>query len=538
MRFFGLSALVMLLSVMIVGCGRSPRTVEVHAAIDEQVRNVRTDMLEATPESLAVNNIKLIDFKQKKSETRANNGLPVFEGTWTATVRFLEPYGWIQMSIDGTKIVKAVGKKGDELSVGGFIHARFDEDDEKWHIGATVNGDPWEPLWRKVADSSGTAPIFGYQTATSDGGRGTASRGASFRPYSKLAPMVEENSEEMKQLITVFEAKMQKAQEAAAALRAKQMEEAEARRKKQQEEREAQQKMAQEQAAELQRVRKEEAEERRRVAEAEAKKRAEEDRRARVMPLLQPLQSPRGAVITTDAGLTMGTVILTATVDAEKYTVKGAGIDLRSMPFKEFTFEGEVNDRNILVMRRSTATTPLEFTRVKDGAVLGGAGSSMQALSDADRQVIDDLIAATRRLADTKVEIAAEMLDADAAKSRAADMKLAGMTGTIIYRDRNDARVAPMFAGEISRSNHTWKEETVAMRMREPVKCKGILIRGGRGATDNLVVVINGVHRVRIDAIAPNGAAVVSMPAGTEVIDVRFEALGSAQSRGIALILD
>ncbi|MBX3356794.1 MAG: hypothetical protein KF745_00040 [Phycisphaeraceae bacterium] len=522
--------------VTLTGCGKSPPTGDVKAAIEKEIRSSRPDLIDTSVEGVDVTSITLADFKQIKSATRANAGLPVFEGDWTAKVRFKEPYGWVVVMIDGTRVVRTVANKGDEVECKGTVHAYLDEDDEKWHATAMMQGEPWSTLWDKIADSKGMAPTFAYRVVSSDGGSSTAPRGTDFLPHSKLKPMVVEDSPEMKKLLADSAEKQRIAQEAAEAERQRRQAEAVERQRKAMEEAAERQRIAQAEAAERQRVAQEQAAERRRVAEEEAKQQAEAQRRARLTPLIQPFQGESGAVIVSDAGTTMGTVILNAQVDEEKFTVKGDGIDLREMPFREFTFEATIDPRNVLVMKSSIGAAPLEFSRATASGITGN-GVSLSSLDAAERQRLDALIATGKKLGSaTPAGLNVEVLDANAAKARPADLTLTGIPGTIFYRGRNDARIAGLFAGTVSRSAYTWRQELVCIRLPEPGTCAGLYIRGSGAATDNLLVVVNGVHRARIEAMPANGAAIISLPPGTEVLDLRFEALGSAQSRGIAMI--
>jgi len=49
-------------------------------------------------------------------------------------------------------------------------------------------------------------------------------------------------------------------------------------------------------------------------------------------------------------------------------------------------------------------------------------------------------------------------------------------------------------------------------------------------------VVINGVHRITIPAIAQLGGAVVTLPQDLQILDLRLEADGLAQIRGVVLV--
>jgi hypothetical protein len=518
--------LLALLSALLVGCGRSPPSAELKAAVERGIRGTRMDLIDTAPPGVAVVDVKIKDLKLIKSATRENAGLPVYEGNWSAKLRFNEPHAWVLVMIDGTKVVRTVAKKGEQLEFNGSLHAALDEDDEKWRIGASVAGDPFQPLIAKVTDSNGTAPIFGYSVVTSGAGTRTTSRGVSFQPHSRLGAIVEENSEEMKKLIEASNEAARKAQEAAAA-----------RQQQQREEREAEQRRVQAEREEQQRLAREQAEERRRLAEEEAKREAEARRRARLLPFVQPFTSSHGAAVISDAGIAMGAVILTADVDEENFAVKGSGIDLREMPFREFTFDAAINDRGALVYTTSLTPITIDFTRATDSGISASGGVSLSPLGSDERARVDDLIATGKRLeAATPAALHVEVLGAEDAKSRPADLSIDAIPGTIIFRDRVDTRIAPLFAGDISRGTYSWRQETLSLRLPQPVAAKGLLIRGARTPSDNLLVVINGVHRVRIEAVARDGAAIVTLPPNTEIFDLRFEALGAANSRGIAII--
>ena len=73
------------------------------------------------------------------------------------------------------------------------------------------------------------------------------------------------------------------------------------------------------------------------------------------------------------------------------------------------------------------------------------------------------------------------------------------------------------------------------MRLNEPMNGSALYIKGG-GPTDNLTVIINGVHKATIPVIAQLGSAIVKLPPGLEILDLRLEAEGTAQARGVVLV--
>lgn len=82
---------------------------------------------------------------------------------------------------------------------------------------------------------------------------------------------------------------------------------------------------------------------------------------------------------------------------------------------------------------------------------------------------------------------------------------------------------------------YRWVKEPVALRLNEPTTGKALYIKGG-GPTNDLALVINGVHRASITAIAQLGAAMVTLPPDLKILDIRLEAGGTAQARGMVLL--
>jgi hypothetical protein len=98
--------------------------------------------------------------------------------------------------------------------------------------------------------------------------------------------------------------------------------------------------------------------------------------------------------------------------------------------------------------------------------------------------------------------------------------------------------VVPLFAGDLAAGKaYTWRnQEVVALRLDDAAKGSGLYIRGSAVPTENLNVVINGVHRATIASIPKLGGAILTLPPGLEIFDVRLEAVGAAQSRTIGLL--
>jgi hypothetical protein len=272
------------------------------------------------------------------------------------------------------------------------------------------------------------------------------------------------------------------------------------------------------------------------TAAREAKDMAAVDaRRARLAPFLPMFKSATGLVITSDAPANMGSVILESLVDEKKGTVAGKGIDLREMPFREFTFEAAPDNAGNLTLTTSVSKAPYAFPPPKDNKVAAGRSGALAMLSDADRANLDRRIELGKRLQGAApAALTVSVLDAAAAKAREAGLAAGDIPGVVIYRERRNDQVAAMFTAK-SRGRYRWAKESVSLRLAEPMKGKGLYIKNG-GPTDNLTVVVNGVHRATIPAIPQLGAAVVDLPADLEIYDIRLDAGGTAQPRGVVML--
>lgn len=257
-------------------------------------------------------------------------------------------------------------------------------------------------------------------------------------------------------------------------------------------------------------------------------------RRARMAPFFPLFRVQTGLVITTDAPQEMGSVLLSAQVDEEKATIAGRGIDLRQMPFREFAYECALDNRDNLTITTTISPTPYVFTNPTEKGA-SGRYMTLSLLAPADRAKLDALISLGERLQSAaQAVLAVETLDAATAKTREAGLQAESLPGVAIYRDRKNDQVAAMFTVQSNR-RYAWAKEPVVLRLNEPVKGTALYIKGS-GPTNDLTVVVNGVHRAAIDAIPQLGAAIVKLPPDLEILDIRLEAGGSAQARGVVLV--
>ncbi|HZE99305.1 MAG TPA: hypothetical protein VE981_20035 [Planctomycetota bacterium] len=258
-------------------------------------------------------------------------------------------------------------------------------------------------------------------------------------------------------------------------------------------------------------------------------------RKAKLAPYLPLFQSKSGAVITTDAPKELGSVILEAQVDEDKATIKGKGIDLRELPFREFTIECGLDGYGNLTVTSSLQKAPYVFAAPKDGKVAAGRGMTLTMLSETERADVDKAIATGKRLQGaTPSDLAAEILEAPATKAKEAGLGAVGIPGVTLYKDRKNDQLMALF-GAASNGRYRWAKEAVVHRLREPMKGRALYLKNG-APTDNLTVVINGIHKVKIAAIPQLGAASIALPDSMEIFDIRLEAEGTSQLRAVVLL--
>ena len=265
-------------------------------------------------------------------------------------------------------------------------------------------------------------------------------------------------------------------------------------------------------------------------------KAAEDARRARFAPFAAPFQSKSGAVITADLGPEMSSVILEAGVDTDTSTLRGRGTDLHELPFKDFTFEGNLDGRGQLSLTMSLASTPYVFNAATEKGLTYGRAMALTPLTEDQRAKLSSLIELGKRLATAAPQtLSVEILNTAAAKTREASLQASSIPGVAIYQKRKNDAVAAMFTVQ-SNGRFRWAKEPLTLRLNEPLKGNGLYIKGGLGPTDNLNVVINGVHTATIAAIERLGAAVVTLPPELEILDINLKAEGTAQARGVVLL--
>lgn len=523
--------------LVLSACGGGPPSDAVREQVTRAVYAANTAMFDATKDSADVVGIEVGAW-----ETQEFGEATLYEASWKAKLRFKEPIACTLAEIDGKNLVKVVAETGEDLPFegrcgGGVMNGKWD-----LHANAQDKGDDilgpgaWKAIYARVEGLT-----MGYPVIQNGVQSGAKTRRQNFEPLSRLQPYVIEGSDEHKVLQKAIAERVQKQMAENAAQQQRARAEEEERRRAQQEEqtRLAAAAAEKQRLAEAERQQQQaEAAEQARVA-AEAKKRlAEEQRHAQLLAVLKPFQSGAGAVITAEAGPLLGTVLLEPAIDAPKLTVSAPAVDLREMPFREFPFDGAVDARGAFTARSSLGGDPVAYS-ARGESLVSRTGYTIAALTAADREKLVALIALGKRLgAAPPAALTVESLDAEAAKTREPQLQLAGLTGSVFYRGRLDARVAPLFAADLaSNRSYAWKnKEVVSIRLAEPVRGSGIYVRGTAAQSTEMIVTVNGVHRATVASIPKLGGVILALPADLEVLDLRFEATGSVTSRTIGLI--
>jgi hypothetical protein len=533
------AAVILTGAAALASCADSPPGDRVDAEIHRSILSSNSAMYEGGAQGAEVVGLERTGWKE--AEFQAAGTPTSYTAEWTARLRFKEPLACIVAEVDGTRIVKVVAEKGEELPFQGVANAMSWEG--KWEVNASVkDGDSFTGpgAWQPIADRA-PGLTMGYQVVRDGNQQSPKFRARNFEPLSQVAPCIVEGSKEHEKLLAEMQERWNKAQAAVAERQRAQEEErtraaAEAAERQRVAQEEAQRKQAED--AERQRLAVEETKRKQAEAAAEAAKKADEARRARLLAVLEPFQSKSGAVVTAEAGPTLGTVLLDARIDAEKMTVSGRAVDLREMPVKELTFDGAVDERGAFSLTTSPGGSPVAYGAA--GGKLGSrAGFTIAALSAEERANLDGIVATAMRLGTAApVALEVESLDAEAAQAREPQLKLAGLSGSVFYRGRLNAAVNPLFAADLgANKTFAWRsKEVVAIRLGEPVKGSGIYVRGTAAPSTELVVTVNGVHRATVPSIPKLGGVIIELPAELEVLDLRLEATGAVSARTIGLV--
>lgn len=496
---------------MLAGCGDGPPSSLARDKVAVAVRSFEGDL------QCGVESIDIGSFARKEAM-----GLVAWEAPWSAKLRIDEDIAVLLDRVAGRSIVAVLARAGERLAYDGkLIGGKLGD---QWSVDADTEHSGLDELFERARKLRDEYP----GGAGSDGSVPAIGR-ASVRARSKFGECVEAGSAEEKQL----------RDEAVARLIAQQQ----ARERQQEAQRAAaaaKQKADEEARAEAKRKADEEAAERARKAKEDADRRTEEARLARLMPLLAPFQGEHGVVMLAGFPEGLSSVVLQSKVDVEAKTVNGSGVDLGSLPPRDFTFTATANDagRGSLALTTSLDAAPKTLVAGADGVLVMGRALTLRALDADARARLDRCIERARTLSTAApIDLAIEVLDAGTCKMREAALEPIAIDGTVLFRGAPYPQALPIFgAALLGKRPLSWSRETLSIRLAEPATARALFVKGANVATDNLRITVNGVHRVNLAAIAAEGGAIVTLPEGLPVIDLRFEAIGRVSTRGIVFL--
>ncbi|MBI5852179.1 MAG: hypothetical protein HZB39_14290 [Planctomycetes bacterium] len=253
---------------------------------------------------------------------------------------------------------------------------------------------------------------------------------------------------------------------------------------------------------------------------------------ARLRAALAVVTGEHGAIVERDRETAFGLLITATALDVEARLARGTGVDLRALPLPDVAVEFAADDRG--------GRTVLVMTRMPAGArtVLGEGGVTVRALERDERAAIDRVVARARELqAAAPMRCELELLDALARRAREEAASLVAIVGLVTLGDRSFPQGRGILAtrdGETPTTN--WTRDVLLVRPNDPVLARGLWLRGGKVANGPLEVVVNGVHRVSIDAIPAGGAAVVTWASPIDVIEIALATRAGASTQGLFLV--
>lgn len=414
----------------------------------------------------------------------------------------------------------------------------------KERIAAVVDNVEGTFVVRTLLDEGGTVPVYGTATAeqlgdkwitdveiSEKGGLLTLMKqadGRRFAPVSLLTPHVNDGSDEA--------ALLQQGVEERIALRVQ----------REQAERVAEAQAASKARLEEERVRQEEkrelaeiqadAERQRREIEAEA-------RHAELLAWLDVFRSDQGSMSLGNGLKTIerGRLYTEATVDESTMTVRGAGLDLSTMPFQPFTFEGRLSldgrGNTTLTITESRSSSPtVRNQRLPDGTLVHGRNGELRTfpLSANERARLDAMIAAAERAASAaEPQIGLRTVGGQETASELQDLQASPLVADWIYGEGQSFQTANPFIhdGSFKKYQRISGPAEYRIRFREPDALSGMGFHiHDPGDFASVSLVVNGIHRYDLTAPPSRGGLVlVRFPDETEVVELGIEIFGAME---------
>jgi hypothetical protein len=441
--------------------------------------------------------------------------------TWKAKLVLREPVVLIDHELRGKNIVRVIAEAGASLAFTGKVLGTL-LPSSGWDIDASVdgadmmgNGGPLQP-WHAVAgDVRQGYPVIGnpnMQVRMRSGPR--------YASQSLLPDALVLGSPEHQRLA----AEQQKEDEARVA---QQLRAQEQRRQQQLEQQQAMEAAAKKRVEDAERARAEQLEKARRAAAA-----------PRLAPFAAAAAAGHGVMLAVAGSTLRGFVFAEVAYDADKLEARGKGVDLRTLPVRDVAFATAVDAQGNVALTIDGEAKPVALGNATRDVVACSGGLQLFALAEGAARDLAAVVAAAKRdQAGTPAVLTATVLDAAAATERGTSGAPVPMAGDVLHNDRAFPGYAPLFAPAPDlKVEHRVNTKPIVLRLAAPVRGAGLLLRGGARGTVATTLVLNGVHRVEVPAIAAAGAAFLAFPENLELFDVRLEAKGDTRLRGIQLL--
>lgn len=489
-RWFAVAATVVL-STGLAACSKDERTAKADAAI-------RALPVFAADQGLEVIDVALGVWSKDVFGNKNASG-----NTFTATFRTTADLVAVAGELGDRAVIRPVAKQGEKFEVTGDVFGEFDG--KSWEVkakprkvkGAADDGEvkPGRHLLANLSkEMRASRP---YVRSIMDG---SVAGGDPIVRADTLKGALLVGSDQLK----AAEAEFREAQAVA---------------------REAEMKAAQEKTAA----------EQRRQAEERAKQEAAQ-RAALMEPGLKVLSSPRGVAIVDARGMAFATIIQPLTVDRSTVKATGTAINLGSFPPKEqpvvIELDGSRTDRALWNVKVGSSWQA-SFEAVGDTAMKARNEVVLSTLSEAEMQAAEVRIETFKRAAAAAaVQLEVEKLDRAAWASRFTALQFEDIDADITYQDKpldRDCRF--IFSGSLGTA-WCYFEGTCVMRFSAPKKAS-LLVLATNSRVPNAVVIINGVHRARVEQAPEFGAAIIKLPSDLEIHEVRLEVPNQVSLRAI-----
>jgi hypothetical protein len=253
--------------------------------------------------------------------------------------------------------------------------------------------------------------------------------------------------------------------------------------------------------------------------------------------LLNVVAPPFGALLRRDGDDFRASRLIATAVDPAAGLAKGRGIDLSSIPPREFQFElrSEPRGAGALELSRSERAFVLRLTRGDDGSFRAGREYELVPADEARSAAFTAAAAALQAVVTTSATTsAASPIELPAGRIPADFVEFA-LEGSVVYEERIDRARSSLFRIPPEAPTN-WREGRIAVRLAAPVGVRGLLVRGGAVASGAFEVQVNERLCARVESLAAESAMMVRLPDGAAVLDVAIVAHAALSLRSVSAL--